>query len=302
MSRIAITGASGFLGQCVVKLSKEAGHEVTGIDLKGTDLNVDLTEAEYAHLALQEARPEVVIQLAALAGATGNGGGAESLKEPWKFIDNNIRIVNNVFEACRKLQILRVINMASFAGYGNAPCPITEKTPMNANNPYGASKVCIEEIAKVYARCYGIKTITFRAPLICGENQRENNALQDFVNCAITDKPLEVWNNGSTLREWVHPEDVARAYLLALERFKTIGLNYETFILGNEPIKILDLANLVVQVVGKGKVKLHPEKPKLYDQWTDHTGVFRALGWEPKILVEEIVKRVIKERMEFQTA
>lgn len=280
-----------------MKTFKETHHQVIGIDLRDADQNFDLLHLEEAETALDYAQSEAVVQLAALAGATGRGGGEESLKDPYRFIAKNVRIVNNVYEACRKLKIRKAIVMSSFSPYGKAPCPITEETPLNPNNPYGASKVMTEEIAKIYATCFGIKTLIFRVPLICGEGQREENALRQFVHQAQNGDPLEVWGDGTTLREWVHPMDVARAYLLGLKHlyFGEMDKPYEIFILGNQPIMMKELARLAVMKVGKGEVKLLPEKPKLFDQYTNYSKAERILGWEPKVKIEEIVERIVKE-------
>ena len=288
--KVVITGAAGFVGRWAVKAFEEAGHQVTGFDLDGSDVDVDLTELRDTHLALTVAKPEAIVHLAALAGSTGKGGGSESMKTPFMFLDKNPRMALNVYETCKTLGIRKVVCMSSFSVYGKATCPIDEDTPLNPNTPYGASKVCVEAVARIYAEAYGINSVIFRVPLICGEGQKELNALREMVMAAKSDKPLEVWGDGSTLREWVHPSDVARAYLSAL------GPMYrpcETFVLGNYPLSMDVLAKMIIENVGKGEIKYLQEKPKLFDQFTDHSRVL-GLGWKPQIGTEEIVQRVIK--------
>jgi nucleoside-diphosphate-sugar epimerase len=295
--KVVVTGAGGFLGRWTVQHLKESGHDVDGIDLQGADSNVDLMKLNATEAILKITEPEIIIQLAALAGSTGKGGGAESLKDPYRFLDINQKIVLNVYEACRNLGIKKAICMSSFSPYGKASCPIDENTPFNPNNPYGASKANVENIAKVYAQCFGIKTIIFRVPLICGEGQKELNALKEFVKSAIKGEEMAVWGNGGTLREFVHPLDVARAYGLALGYFDKMRMPYDTFVLGNEPISMLNLAEVVVSRVGRGRVKLLPDKPRMFDQWTRRNKAETKLEWTPRIGIEEIVDRVVTEAM-----
>ena len=296
--RIAVTGGSGFLGRWVVKALMDEGHEVVSLDITGNSgIRVNLTVYSHTKSALAQSRAEVVIHLAALAGAAGKGGGVESFKDPYGFVHVNVLGTLNVLESCRELGIKKVEIMSSFSPYGKASCPITESTRLCPENPYGASKACLETIAKVYARCYGIKTLVFRVPLICGEGQKEMNALREFVACAIKGEPLVVWGDGTTLREFVHPSDVARAYLLGLDYLGKTSRDYDVFVLGNRPVTMGELAMLVRMKVGRGEVKLLREKPRLFDQYTSRGKVETRLGWVPKMGVEEIIERVVREMM-----
>lgn len=220
------------------------------------------------------------------------------MKNPYDYFKVNTMVTLNVFEACRELGIKKAIIMSSFSPYGKAPCPITEYTLLNPNNPYGGSKENVETIAKVYAQCFGIKTIIFRVPLICGEGQKEMNAVREFVASALKGNKLEIWGDGSTLREFLHPEDVARAYLNGLTYLRFMNEPYNTFVLGNEPIAMMDLAWKVVNIVGKGETHLLSDKPRLFDQYTSRDRARILLGWTPRIGIDEIVRRVVKDMRE----
>lgn len=296
--KVIVTGGNGFLGRWVVKALQKAGHQTTSLDVAGDGgIHVDLEIYSHTRSALAQIMPGVIIHLAALAGATGKGGGAESMKSPHAYFKVNTMAALNVFEACRELNIKKVICMSSFSPYGKAFCPITERTPLNPLNAYGGSKVNVETIAKVYARAYGIKTLIFRAPLICGEGQKETNAIREFASCAVKGEPIVVWGDGSTIREFVHPSDVARAYLLGLKHLEEMKEPYNTFVLGNTPVTMRDLAREVVHTVGKGSVKFLADKPKLFDQFTKRTKVELKLGWVPKTGVKQIIERVAREMM-----
>ena len=190
----------------------------------------------------------------------------------------------------------KVIHMSSFSPYGVTKEAVTEATLFNANNPYGASKVCCEEIAKCYAMKYGIKTVIFRAPLLCGEGQQELNALREFAYSVKKGEPIVLLGEGKHVREFVHPSDVARAFSLSIPYIDLMKNPYEIFVLGNKPISMKDLAHLVVKTSGKEVPVIHKEANLfVFNQWTDRSKVEQILGWKPEITVEEIVKRVIAD-------
>ena len=295
--KIVVTGGTGFVGKYVVNQLVSDGHRVTPIDVAAKDdrTKVDVTVKHEVKTALASLDPDVVIHLAALTGSIGKGGGAESLKFSYDYFRVNVTGSLNIFETCRELGIKKVLCMSSFSTYGIAKCPITEATPFNSNNPYGASKVCVEEIAKIYAQCYGIKTVIFRAPLICGESQKEMNALREFVSCALQGKPIVILGEGSHVREFVHPQDVARAYSLAIPYLNTMKSTFEVFVLGSKPISMKDLAGYIIAQVGNGTIEYKQFTNNVFDQFTDYSKARRLLYWAPTKDIKDIVRRVIED-------
>jgi len=295
--KIVVTGGSGFVGRYVVERLRLEGHEVTILDLTATEevSRVDVTDKQKVHDALDRTKPELVIHLAALAGSTGKGGGAESPKRPYEYFRINVDGTLSIYEACRELGIGRVVCMSSFSPYGVAECPINEQTPFHPNNPYGASKVCVEEVAKCYSNLYGIRSVVFRPPLICGEGQKEVNALREFVISALLGNPIVLLGEGRHLREFVHPQDVARALSAGIQYMSRMEKQYEVFVLGNRPVSMKEFAHLVISKVGRGVVEFKPSTNQVFDQFTDHSKAARVLGWVPTIGIDEIVGRVIDD-------
>lgn len=294
---ILVTGGEGFVGKTVVGLLRTEGHNVISIDSSSEDksMKVDVTNRNQVKTAFTIFKPEAVIHLASLAGATGKGGGAESIKFPHEYFHVNLNGVLNIYETCRELEINKVLCMSSFSPYGIARCPIDEETTFSPNNPYGSSKACVEEIAKCYAINYGIKTLILRPPLICGEKQKEMNALREFVYSAILNKPITIFGEGKHVREFIHPQDIARAYSAGLNYLERMEKPYDIIILGNKPISMNKLASTVIRYVGKGVIEIKPVTNSVFDQFTDHSKAKRVLGWTPKISTNEIVQRVIED-------
>jgi nucleoside-diphosphate-sugar epimerase len=296
--KVLITGGSGFLGRFVVDSLKTQGMEVVSVDVqpgKNETLIADVTDFTQINNILTSQKPEVIIHLAALAGSTGKGGGVEGRKRPFNYFKTNIMGTLCIFEACRINNIKKVIHMSSFSQYGITKEPINEETKFNPNNPYGFSKACGEMVAKCYAIDYGIKTMIFRAPLICGEGQRELNALREFVQSVKEGKPIILFGTGEHVREWIHPTDVADAFMKAIPFFNSMVNPYEVFVLGNKPISMNDLAELVINTMGIGTVEHKQITKQVFNQYTDTDKASKLLGWKAKMKVNEIVNKVVQD-------
>ncbi|MCL4447062.1 MAG: NAD(P)-dependent oxidoreductase [Candidatus Thermoplasmatota archaeon] len=302
--KVLVTGGEGFIGRYIHRQLNLDGHDTATLDIVGSKgRNHYVTDAtRYPDLkrVLELSEPDVLVHLAALTGSNGKGGGAESVKQTYDYLRVNVNAALNVYEACRRLDIARVLGMGSFSPYGHAPCPINEETPFHPNNPYGSSKAFVEEIAKLYSDIYGIKTVMFRPPLVSGEGQKEMNVLREFVSAALNDKPIVILGDGKHIREFIHPIDVATAFSLGLNHLRTMSATYDVFVLGNKPISVIDLANLVVKKVGKGSIEFREANTQAFDQYSDHRKIVSVLGWSPRISVEEIVSRVISDAISSQ--
>jgi nucleoside-diphosphate-sugar epimerase len=250
---VLITGGNGFLGKYVRRKLETDGYEVTSVDIEtttpGTEC-LDVRDFTQVSLLFAKVKPKIVVHLAALTGSSGKGGGAESVKAPFDYFKVNVMGTLNVFEACRQNDIGRVIHMSSFSPYGVTKETITEETPFNPTNPYGFSKACSELTARCYATGYGIKTLILRSPLICGEGQKERNALREFVSSAVQGTPITILGEGKHLREWLHPEDVADAIARGIHYLDAMNDSFEVFVLGNRPISMNDLAQLSPYALG----------------------------------------------------
>jgi UDP-glucose 4-epimerase len=296
--RILVTGGAGFLGHYVVDRLRSEGLEPISVDIIPKDPEtqfLDVTDFPIVRDTFAKAKPEVVIHLAAEAATTGKGRGAESTASPLRYFATNFMGTLNVLEACRLSGVHKLVLMSSFSVYGRTTQAITEDTPLAPNNPYGSSKACAEFAARCYATNYGIRVLIFRSPLLCGEGQKELNVLREFVLSATRGEPLAIVGEGKHVREWLHPIDIADAFVKALAYFDNMDAKCETFVLGGRPISMKQLAELVVKTMGKGHVEFRESTDQAFDQYSDSRTTQRVLGWKANITVEEIVRRVASE-------
>lgn len=293
--KILVTGSNGFIGKFLIEKLKGERLETISTDIK-TDENtcyLDVLNLKNLKNFLQEKKPVVLIHLAAATGATGKGANEESIKNPFKYFKTNVLGTLNIFEACRICNIKKIIFVSSVTATATNDKPIQEDSPFNPATPYSFSKAAAEMIAISYSKLYGIKTIIFRLPIICGENQSELNALREFVDNARKGKPLLVYGDGSHVREWLHPIDVCEAIFKGLNYFNRFNNECEIFVLGGNPMTMKDLASTVLKKIGNCDIIYQNKGIPEISIYTNTKKAEEFLEWTPRISVEEIISRII---------
>jgi UDP-glucose 4-epimerase len=302
--KVLITGAAGFIGSHMMQSFRDAGYEVAGIDLAAKEgvLNVDITDYQSLERTMVRERPEAVVHLAAISGTTGKNEIEQSLRQPHLNFKVNAYGTANVCEACRTAGVNRLVYMSTFAVYGKLEkerLPITERTPTSAHHAYAVSKLMGEDIVRTYSEDFGLKSVIFRAPFIAGEHQKERNVLREFVEAAIADRELVIFGDGGHVREFIHTSDLAKAFVRAVEFTEKMELDSDLFVLGNEPVSISKLAELVIKRVGRGRIKHIGNSDRSFDQYSDFSKARQLLGWSPELGVEQIINRILSSEYSY---
>lgn len=297
--RVLVTGAAGFIGRWALADLARRGYEAVGTDKSPTAnlIQVDITDLESVFRLFERTKPNAVVHLAAISGSTGKNEAEQSMRQPQENFNVNALGTANICEAGRKIGVKSIIYMSSFALYGRTMkdrLPVSQTTPLSLEHAYANSKYMGELVVKTYSQDFGLKATIFRAPFVSGEHQRERSVLMEFIESAAHGKDLVIFGKGEHVREFVHPIDVVGAFTRAMSHMERSKEPCETFVLGNTPIKIKDLAQLVIQKVGKGNVKyVEQAVDRAFDQYSDYSKATQELGWKPTISVSEIVDRII---------
>jgi UDP-glucose 4-epimerase len=246
--RILVTGGAGFIGSHVCVALLEAGHAIDVVDnlansseaalrrvqkLTGRTLRfhrADLLDAAALDAAFAEARPEAVVHLAGLKAV------GESVREPLRYHRNNVGGSLNLLEAMTRRGVHRLVFSSSCTVYGApARVPISESHPLRAINPYGRTKLIIEDMCRDLAAGdprWKIALLRYFNPVGAhpsgeiGEDPRgvPNNLMPYVMQVAVGRLPrVRVFGNdyptrdGTGIRDYLHVVDLAQGHLRALE-------------------------------------------------------------------------------------
>jgi len=232
--RFLITGAAGFIGYHLSRRLLDDGHSVTGVDGMTPYYDVSLKRARLAQLTrtnafafhefmledapavmacAQEARPDVVIHLAAQAGVR------YSIENPRAYVDANLLGMFNVMEAVRACAPKHFLFASTSSVYGaNAAMPFRETD--RADHPltlYAATKKAGEAMAHSYAHLWKIPTTGFRFFTVYGPWGRPDMALFKFVSASLAGEPIDVYGHGEMKRDFTYVADLVEAVTRLVE-------------------------------------------------------------------------------------
>lgn len=299
MKRALITGSHGFVGRYLCREMEQNGYLVSGLNRNAEDGNVqvDLLDAEKLREIIKQCKPHVVLHLA------GQANVAQSWKIPQKTVETNLIGTINLMEAVRVCDpAVRMVIVGSADQYGNLGAAgqlVDEDVPMKPQTPYAVSKLAQEEMAKVYARAYGMNICMTRSFNHGGAGQREGFLISDFaagivrVEKGLADR-LRV-GNLSAKRDFTHVKDVVRAYRMIAEK----GVGGEVYNVGSGVVysaqEILD--RLKKMAVCEIPVEQDPDKMRPSDTpviCCDHRKLTEHTGWMPIYKIDDILQDTLE--------
>lgn len=301
--KIIVTGGAGFIASHIVDIYVEAGHKVVVIDSLKNGFRKNLNpKAKYYHaditnLAVMEKifakeKPEVVNHHAAIAEVV------KSVRDPVPTLTTNVLGTANLLLAFghhgrgkRKF----IFSSTGGAMYGDPKkFPVNETATPDPLSPYGLSKKLAEETIKFYAKQFGFDYFIFRYANVFGPRQNphgEAGIVAIFGALMKAGKRPTIFGDGSKGRDYVYVGDVARANLLALRRGKNETVNIGCGLLVTD----IAITNAVAKAVGfKEKPKFAPyRKGEVYRITLNARKAKKILGWEPKIGIEEGIRKAL---------
>lgn len=297
--RILVTGGAGFIGFNVSNLLIEKGHSVTILDnlSRGTKevVNPQATFVQADILdqsSLEKVLPghDAVIHMASLIEV------GESVKKPVEFAENNILGTVKLLEAMRIIGVKKIIFSSSACVYGTPKnIPITEEDALGEQeNPYGLTKVSMEQFCKLYNNLFGFDVTILRYfnPYGVGElHKPETHAIPNFIKATLNKQPIPLFWKGEQIRDFIYIDDLANAHILPLNLSGLHIYNVGT----QTGSKIIDVLNLIFKLVryevpveDKGERK--GDVPSLV---ASSGKIKEELGWEAKVYLEEGLKKTI---------
>jgi len=298
-----VTGGAGFIGSHVCEQLLHEGHSVWTFDdlnsfyspkLKRRNLRDiqslakpfefiqgDITDRAAIDELFSTAKFDQVIHLAARAGVR------PSLEEPALYQRVNVEGTVNIFEAARLHDVKKIIIASSSSVYGvNSKTPFAESDPIfSAISPYAASKLACEALGHVYHHVYGLDIVMLRFFTVYGPRQRPDLAIRKFATLIQAGKPIPVFGDGSTARDYTYITDILDGIMACTQR----EFGYEIFNLGeSETVKLSRLIELLENAIGK-KAILDPKPPQPGDVPLTCADISKArekLAYNPTVKID----------------
>jgi len=302
--RVVVTGGAGFLGSFVTKALVERGCPPP---FTPRSRDYDLRkEADIVRL-LKDARPDLIIHLAAVVGGIG-----ANRENPGRFFYDNLMMGVQLMEQARLAGVAKVTAIGTVCSYPKfAPVPFHEDDlwngyPEETNAPYGLAKKMLLVQSQAYRQQYGFNSI-FLLPVNLygpGDNVDPRTShvipalIKKCVDAVAAGSPeIVVWGTGSATREFVYVEDAAEAIVLASERYD--GAEPVNVGAGQE-ISIKDLVGLIAKLTGfKGRIVWDATKPDGQPRrMLDTSRATTCFGFVAKTSFEEGLRRTIESYRE----
>ena len=300
--RYLVTGGAGFIGSNIVDELVRRGHSVVVLDdlSSGSEENlaavrskIDLRVGNIIDLATVQSAcfgADYVIHLAARTSVP------KSVKDPLETNSVNIDGTLNVLVAARDAKVRRFVYAASSAAYGETPTlPKIESMQAEPISPYGVTKFVGELYAQVFGRVYGLENASVRYFNVFGPRQdptsQYSGVLSRFMLAALKDEPLVIYGDGGQSRDFTYIDNIADETLRACEATGASGRVFN----GGTGARIT--LNHVVELLEKITAKKLPVKydpPRdgdIRDSQADVSLARKVLGYEPRVLFEEGLKR-----------
>ncbi len=290
MSTILVTGGCGFIGANLVPQLVHSGHQVRVLDnlSRGRreylqdipDIEIienDICSSSAMEKAVKDV--DVVIHLAAFGSVT------ESVRDPTENFNINVHGTFNVLDACRKSAISQMI-FASTGGalIGNAEPPVNEQSVPRPISPYGSSKLCGEGYCSGFSESFGIKITALRFANVIGPySGHKKGAVTAFMKAIVEDRPITIYGEGLTTRDFLFVEDLCDGIIKALHA-NLNGFNVMHLSSGRE-VRIIDLAKQVIKSAGKQDYKivyLPRRRGEVERNFANYDLARRLIGFEPR--------------------
>ncbi|MGI8670253.1 MAG: GDP-mannose 4,6-dehydratase [Aridibacter sp.] len=308
---ILVTGGAGFIGSHLVgQLLAEGVWSVSVIDdfndfyspeikrqniapfLNNSDFKLyenDICDDESLYKIFSKNKFDVIVHLAARAGVR------PSLEQPKLYAETNILGTLNLLEAAREFEIKQFVFGSSSSVYGErCEIPFSEKDKVaEPISPYAATKIAGEMLCHTYSHLYNIRTICLRFFTVYGASQRPDLAIHKFAKLISEDKPIPVFGDGTTRRDYTYIDDIIQGVRAAINYNKSI---HEVINLGeSETVELHELIGLLEKNLDKKAIieRKPTQSGDVPQTFADISKAKELLNYDPQTKIENGIKKFV---------
>jgi UDP-glucuronate 4-epimerase len=303
MGAILVTGGAGFIGSHLTDRLLADGRDVVVLDnfdafydaaakrrnLERASVHPrfrlvtgDIRDTAAVAAAFDAGAIEAVIHLAARAGVR------PSIEDPALYTSVNVDGTVNLLEACRRRGVSRFLFGSSSSVYGNNPkVPFAEDDPVDHPiSPYAATKRAGELLAHTYHHLFGMQIACLRFFTVFGPRQRPDLAIRKFAELMAAGRPVPVFGDGTTGRDYTFVDDIVEGVVRSLDRTRAFHI---WNLGGSHPVLLNDLiARLARGLRCSPDLKRLPPQPGDVDRtWADVSRAKKDLDWAPGTSFEQ---------------
>jgi UDP-glucuronate 4-epimerase len=312
MKKFLITGGAGFIGSHLVdRLLATDVERIEIVDdfndfydpsIKRANIREHLNDPRY-HISEIDIRDrtalqplfdsntfDCVVHLAARAGVR------PSLSEPQLYSETNINGTLNLLERARESHIEQFVFGSSSSVYGiNAKVPFSEDDPIcQPISPYAATKAAGELLCHTYSHLYGLRCVCLRFFTVYGPRQRPDLAIHKFAKLITQRKPIPVFGDGTTRRDYTYIDDIIDGVMAAIDynesKYEVINLGESRTVELNELISLLEKELQIDATIDRQP----PQPGDVPQTFADVSKARALLGYNPSTQIEEGLRRFVE--------
>jgi len=306
-----ITGGAGFIGSNLAHRLVDLGADILLVDAfipdyGGNLFNIrdieDRVRMNIADVRQESTMRYLVRHVDVIFNLAGQVSHIDSMRDPYTDLEINCRSQLSILEACRRNNPgVKVVFAGTRQVYGRPDVlPVTEQHLVRPTDVNGINKVAGEYYHLVYNNVFGVRACSLRLTNIYGPRQLVKHNRQGFIGwfirLAVEGRELQIFGDGSQLRDFVFVDDAADAFLRA---GASDACNGEVFnVGGGEPVSHRDLVHLLLEVTGRGSVRYveWPPEKKAIDIgsfYADSAKFRAATGWQPRVGLRDGLARTV---------
>jgi GDP-L-fucose synthase len=298
--RVVVTGGAGFLGSYVLEALRARGAREVFVP---RSKDYDLVQMDHVRALYRDARPSLVLHLAARVGGIG-----ANRDNPGKFFYDNLMMGVQLLEVGRQVGLKKLVALGTICAYPKlCPVPFKEEDlwngyPEETNAPYGLAKKMLLVQSEAYRQQYGFDSIVLFPVNLYGPGDNFDLQTSHVIPALIRkcvearergDRRIVAWGTGRASREFLHARDAAEGILAAAERYDrsepvNLGAGFE--------IEVRDLVPLVARLCRfEGEISWDATKPDGQPRrMLDTSKALREFGWKARIGFEDGLRETVQ--------